>query len=99
MGNLLGPAENRLKHTWAAGGGSDMGLNQWETFSDVKGMLANGEINSGTLLQELTAMIKGGIAAATATMKEGMDKANDMANKAKNQANDLAAQAKAKMGI
>ena len=104
--NFLGDGLQRTGHTWTIGRGKDFGLNQWETFSDVKGMLANGVINSGTLLQELTALIKGGIAAAKATMKDGMEKANQVANKAKEQAGamaaqagDFAAQAKAKMGI
>ena len=73
--NFLGAGVGRLTHTWAAGGGSDFGLNQWETFSNVKGMLGNGVINSGSLLQEITAMIKGGIAAAKSAMANGMEQA------------------------
>ena len=55
--NFLGPAETRLPYTWAVGTGADFGLNQWVTYSDIKGMIANGVINSGSLLDEIKATI------------------------------------------
>jgi hypothetical protein len=87
--NFLGDGLGRLGQTWAAGNGSDFGLNQWETFSDVKGMLANGVINSGSLLDEIAAMIKGGIAAAKSTMNAGMDKAKAGMDKLGDKMNQL----------
>lgn len=75
--NFLGPAETRLPYTWGVGTGGDFGLNQWVTYSDIKGMIANGVINSGSLLDEIKASI---VSAA----KAGIDKAKEKMDQAKN---------------
>ena len=85
VNNFLGPAETRLPYTWSVGSGGDFGLNQWVTYSDIKGMIANGAINSGSLLDEIKAGImkaaSGAMDKAKEKMNQGMAQMKGMFNK------------------
>ena len=76
--NFLGPGQSRLPYTWAVGTGADFGLNQWVTYSDIKGMIANGVLNSGSLMDEIKATMVSAAKAGIEKAKEKMDQAKAM---------------------